>query len=54
MEQVTYNGQECYVWARNGNYVTLKELSTEKYHLSIHKDLIHESSKKEEDVPSVL
>jgi len=45
MEQVVYNGISCVIVARNGEYVTLKEIDTGTFHLSINiKDIIYASS----------
>ncbi len=45
MEQVVYNGIYCVIVAKNGNYVTLKEIDTGILHLSVNtKELKYEGS----------
>jgi len=45
MKKVIYNHIVCYIYHQNGDYLTLQEIDTGTFHLSINiKDIIYASS----------
>lgn len=43
--EITYNGYKCHIFARNGEYVTLKVVDEEKFFLSIHINTLCQKAK---------